>query len=205
VARAEERAQRAEQELQELQKAQAAAQEAATIAQSHALAVSEKLKESEALRAGSAAAALATEQRLARLQGDDDALSACTPKELKEIRAMLEASLEATNARIQVALIAERLQPDLTCPISQEVMCDPVVASDGNSYERSAIASWLLNHDKSPLSGEKLDGVLLPNTRLRAIISELGLLNQAAFESRQQQGGAAGDRSSAPAMGESDI
>lgn len=211
VARAEERAQRAEQELQELQKAQAAAQEAATIAQSHALAVSEKLKESEALRAESAATALATEQRLARLQGDDDALSACTPKELKEIRAMLEASLEATNARIQVALIAERLQPDLTCPISQEVMCDPVVASDGNSYERSAIASWLLNHDKSPLSGEKLDGVLLPNTRLRAIISELGLLNQAPvcigsnLESRQQQGGAAGDRSSAPAMGESDI
>ena len=204
VARAEERAQRAEQELQ---KAQAAAQEAASIAQSHALVMSEKLKESEALRAENAAAVLAMEQRLARLQGDDDALSACTPKELKEIRAMLEASLEATNARIQMALIAERLQPDLTCPISQEVMHDPVVASDGNSYERSAIASWLLDHDKSPLSGEKLDGVLLPNTRLRAIIAELGLLNQApvCFGSRQQQGDAAGDRSSAAAMVESDI
>jgi hypothetical protein len=57
------------------------------------------------------------------------------------------------------------------------VMVDPVVCSDGNSYERSAIASWLKEHDSSPLTGERIDGVLLPNTRLRAIISELELVN----------------------------
>ena len=196
LARAQERAQRAEQELQ---KARAATKEAADIAQSQAAAVAEKLKEYEGLRTASAAATAAMEQRLARLQGDDAALSTCTPNELKELRAELESSLEATNARIQMALIAERLQPDLLCPITQEVMRDPVVASDGNSYERSAISSWLSDHDKSPLSGEKLDGVLLPNTRLRAIISELGI------GARQQQDDADSGRSCAPAMVERDI
>lgn len=37
------------------------------------------------------------------------------------------------------------------CPITQELMTDPVVDPDGNSYERSAIEAWLKNNSTSPI------------------------------------------------------
>ncbi len=36
------------------------------------------------------------------------------------------------------------------CPISLEIMEDPVVCSDGNTYERREIMRWLVTHDTSP-------------------------------------------------------
>ncbi|XP_020263497.1 U-box domain-containing protein 35-like isoform X2 [Asparagus officinalis] len=47
------------------------------------------------------------------------------------------------------------------CPILQEVMEDPCVASDGYTYERRAIERWCRMNDKSPLTNMKL-----PNTNL---------------------------------------
>lgn len=37
------------------------------------------------------------------------------------------------------------------CPITRELMTDPVVDPDGNSYERSAIENWLQEHSTSPI------------------------------------------------------
>ena len=36
------------------------------------------------------------------------------------------------------------------CSITQDVMTDPVVCSDGHSYERAAIECWLATHNTSP-------------------------------------------------------
>jgi hypothetical protein len=36
------------------------------------------------------------------------------------------------------------------CPISLEIMEDPVICSDGNTYERREITRWLVSHDTSP-------------------------------------------------------
>jgi len=36
----------------------------------------------------------------------------------------------------------------------QEVMRDPVLATDGYSYERSAIEQWLRTHNTSPMSNQ---------------------------------------------------
>ena len=47
--------------------------------------------------------------------------------------------------------------PELLCPITLSMMGDPVVANDGHSYERAAIATWLATHDTSPLTGEVLE------------------------------------------------
>jgi len=56
------------------------------------------------------------------------------------------------------------------CPISHLIMIDPVVASDGHSYERE----WIEWVDKSPLTGEKLKvpvkDNLFPNHDLRSDI-----------------------------------
>ena len=54
------------------------------------------------------------------------------------------------------------------CPITFEVMRDPVVASDGNSYERVAIKAVLRSgNGLSPLSREPLASALFPNRNLR--------------------------------------
>ena len=47
----------------------------------------------------------------------------------------------------------------LICPITQELMVDPVLAEDGNTYERSAIKRWISTKSTSPLN---------PNCRLNA-------------------------------------
>ncbi|KAL9183065.1 LOW QUALITY PROTEIN: hypothetical protein ACHAXT_004852 [Thalassiosira profunda] len=43
-----------------------------------------------------------------------------------------------------------------SCPITGMPMIEPVVAADGHTYERHAIARWLHTSDKSPLTGEVL-------------------------------------------------
>mmetsp|Transcript_5915 Transcript_5915/g.11178 ORF Transcript_5915/g.11178 Transcript_5915/m.11178 type:complete len:320 (+) Transcript_5915:343-1302(+) len=50
------------------------------------------------------------------------------------------------------------------CPITGQPMRRPVVAADGNTYERSAIQRWLRSSDMSPLTGLKLKHKdLIPN------------------------------------------
>ena len=61
---------------------------------------------------------------------------------------------------------------DYLCPITQDMMENPVVAADGHSYEQSAIHEWLRRGNRvSPLTGERLKyDVLTQNHRLRIII-----------------------------------
>ena len=51
-------------------------------------------------------------------------------------------------------------------------MRDPVIAPDGNTYERVAITRWLASHDTSPKTNARLGGskVLIPNHTLKAAI-----------------------------------
>jgi hypothetical protein len=58
------------------------------------------------------------------------------------------------------------------CPISQEVMEDPVATSDGHTYERREIFRWLCTHDTSPLTGARLPNrALTPAIALRQLIA----------------------------------
>ena len=59
----------------------------------------------------------------------------------------------------------------LLCPISCALMADPVVASDGITYERSLITQWLSKKDTSPITNLVLDSkVLVPNINIRQAI-----------------------------------
>mmetsp|Transcript_6219 Transcript_6219/g.6815 ORF Transcript_6219/g.6815 Transcript_6219/m.6815 type:complete len:209 (+) Transcript_6219:98-724(+) len=59
------------------------------------------------------------------------------------------------------------------CPISHEIISDPVVAADGISYERKEIATWLTHHNTSPLTNiPLLNKTLIPNVNLRQAIEE---------------------------------
>lgn len=62
----------------------------------------------------------------------------------------------------------------LKCPISLELMRDPVVTSDGHTYERATINQWLEEHATSPLTGLLLKRKeLIPNVALKNVIDEL--------------------------------
>ena len=60
------------------------------------------------------------------------------------------------------------------CPITSELMADPVSTADGFSYEREAIAEWLAGgHQSSPMTGARLSRAdLLPNHALHSAIQE---------------------------------
>jgi hypothetical protein len=69
------------------------------------------------------------------------------------------------------------------CPLTGQVMGDPVMAADGHTYERAAISDWLRLRDLSPVTGQPLSSaVLQPNYSLRqAIGGELAKLQGAGL------------------------
>ncbi|KDO16444.1 hypothetical protein SPRG_18031, partial [Saprolegnia parasitica CBS 223.65] len=59
------------------------------------------------------------------------------------------------------------------CPISCEIMRDPVIARDGHSYERAQITRWFQSHRRSPVTNEELPSTeLMPNYSLKQAILE---------------------------------
>merc|ERR1712157_192114 len=60
------------------------------------------------------------------------------------------------------------------CPITQELMTDPVIVSSGHTFERTAIIEWLEDgNDINPLTGEQLENVdIKPNYALKDAIKE---------------------------------
>ena len=60
---------------------------------------------------------------------------------------------------------------DYVCPITLELMLDPVVAADGYTYERKAIEEWFENNRTSPNTNAWLeDRTLRPNHSMRGQI-----------------------------------
>lgn len=67
------------------------------------------------------------------------------------------------------------------CPISMDLMTDPVVGSDGHTYERSAIVEWLHSNRVSPLTRQAMTETdLQPNYALRSAIERWKLANEPA-------------------------
>jgi len=58
------------------------------------------------------------------------------------------------------------------CPITTDIMTDPVVAEDGKTYERSAITSWFKKSEVSPITGQRVSNraLLIPNQNLKKLI-----------------------------------
>lgn len=65
------------------------------------------------------------------------------------------------------------------CPITTEIMINPVIGRDGHTYEKEAIEKWLDNKNSSPITKEVMykDDLIL-NIALRKIIQDSSVLNQ---------------------------
>lgn len=67
---------------------------------------------------------------------------------------------------------AQRWPQQFLCPLSHQLMSDPVVAADGVTYQREAINDWMRLRDVSPVTGNPLgSAVLQPDFGLRAAIA----------------------------------
>lgn len=61
---------------------------------------------------------------------------------------------------------------EFLCPITYDLMMDPVVLSDGFTYERASADKWLSLHLTSPMTGVSVLGTVTPNRVLRVMINE---------------------------------
>ena len=53
------------------------------------------------------------------------------------------------------------------CPITQDVMREPVIDKEGNTYEKSAILEWLKTNNNSPITRNVISASeLIPNRAL---------------------------------------
>ena len=62
---------------------------------------------------------------------------------------------------------------EMLCPISCDIMNDPVTCMDGQTYERVCIEQWFAKGKRtSPVTNEVLSSLtLVPNIALRALIT----------------------------------
>lgn len=66
------------------------------------------------------------------------------------------------------------------CPITHQLLVDPVTAEDGHVYERDALKQWLTGQDRSPVTNRVMSSAVYPTIAARQTVSGLadaGLLD----------------------------
>jgi hypothetical protein len=67
--------------------------------------------------------------------------------------------------------VSMKISENLTCPISLEIMTNPVVLSSGHTYEKDEIEKYFTKHGrKDPMTDEAVQGPLIENINLRHAI-----------------------------------
>ncbi|XWS67626.1 hypothetical protein CRYUN_Cryun04dG0021800 [Craigia yunnanensis] len=91
---------------------------------------------------------------------------------------------------------------EFLCPITLEIMADPVIVATGQTYERESIGKWLNSNNRTcPKTGQTLDHLsLAPNFALRNLILQWCEKNN--FELPKKDSSASTDNYSAELMEE---
>lgn len=90
---------------------------------------------------------------------------------LKEENFSHEEKTFSEQAIIVKDKVAEELLTDFLCPITQEIFINPVIAEDGNCYEKYAIEYWLTHGNiRTPLSPQPVPIKFIPNISLKKMI-----------------------------------
>ncbi|XP_021253302.1 WD repeat, SAM and U-box domain-containing protein 1 isoform X2 [Numida meleagris] len=74
---------------------------------------------------------------------------------------------------LRMKTVSVAVPDEFLCPITRELMKDPVIAADGYSYEKEAMENWISNERRSsPMTNLPLHSlVLTPNRTLKMAIS----------------------------------
>jgi hypothetical protein len=106
----------------------------------------------------------------------ESVISLLESKEANKLNFALLRVLNKLKSEFQDAsksLEAKEAPSHFICPILCEVMVDPVLTLDGQTYERVAIEEWLESHDTSPVTNLPLaQKLVFPNIALRNMIED---------------------------------
>ncbi|MDB4346970.1 hypothetical protein OAA30_00305, partial [bacterium] len=83
---------------------------------------------------------------------------------------------EFTEEEKPIKKMRKDIPIEFKCPISLFIMKNPVIASDGNTYELSSLESLFKNNESaiSPLTREILNkNILIPNKNIKKLIDDL--------------------------------
>ena len=87
------------------------------------------------------------------------------PKPAKRARTGAE---DASGQKLASAVLSS-----VTCPISQALVVDPVMAEDGAIYERDQITKWLSSNKRSPVTNAAMGGNLVAAQNTRSLVESL--------------------------------
>jgi hypothetical protein len=114
-----------------------------------------QLKEAEALQRSTLERKQSAEEKVKALE-----------QEMKNIQSSFD-----TKEMRRLKALEKVVREDFLCPITMEIMVDPVVAFDGYTYERVAITEWYTKQNMSPMTGLPVDSKsLLANHTLKSAI-----------------------------------
>ncbi len=69
--------------------------------------------------------------------------------------------------------ISDNIPNEYICPITCDIMTEPVILTDGHTYEKKAITKWLETHNTSPLTKEIVNKeIIIPCYSLRSLIQD---------------------------------
>ena len=101
-------------------------------------------------------------------EGSSSGSSSMSDRQLLNFRQRIE-ELEWENEKYKQNLV--QVPPQFIDPVAKTLLVDPVIASDGHTYERATIVQWLATHSTSPMTGEHMrDKSVFPNHTLRSLI-----------------------------------
>ncbi|CAF2044884.1 BnaA09g26890D [Brassica napus] len=97
----------------------------------------------------------------------------------------VEWRIENNHPKVGEDTIVTSVPKDFVCPISLDLMTDPVIVSTGQTYDRTSIARWIEEgHCTCPKTGQTLmDSRIVPNRALKNLIVQWCTASGVAIES----------------------
>jgi len=133
------------------------------------------------------------QNELEQAQQEVRALRAQNESLRESVASQERASAEVLEDRETLKTTLDSLRQELVCPILCRAMRNPVVAMDGQSYDRKAIKRWFAEKQTSPLTGLPLASRgVLPNAlagRVTRRLQEVSGLMRSDFEDALSESG----------------
>jgi len=98
-----------------------------------------------------------------QIRGTDD--SFLSERSIRELCGLNMRETEFSKAMNQ-------LDELLSCYINKTILKDPVICSNGHTYEREPIEQWLLYNNTCPKTRDRISNILIPNYVLRNVLDD---------------------------------
>ena len=107
------------------------------------------------------------------INSETDELILKLDKELDKLQDLKNKMKKSRKEITKIKLELSQFPHEFYCPITKELMKDPVIFTDGHTYEREAIMNWLKDNDTSPMTNLPTNlRILISNISLRKLIQE---------------------------------